>query len=625
MTALDHGFSRGGDSIARRGFRLIMRSVRAHPGMHLMAFVGALGFVFATVASAWLLGWITDNVIVAEQSQRTGPVIAAVAVIAVSVCSGVSVLVRRLFLAMAELRTQRDWRRALLHNYLDLPMSFHRERAPGELLAHADSDVNNATMVLKPLAFAVSVVVLVAVTMVVLFIAHPLLALVAALVFPALAVISRVYTRRVEAPSAEVQRRVGEVSTVAYESFDGAVVVKTLGREQHEVQRMLAASERLRTERIRVGRMRGTFEPIINALPTVGAVTLLLVGAWLVDRGQATPGDLVLATTLFSLLAMPLIIVGFFLEELPRSVVSLERVDRVLDQPLPARAVTRNRNLPSGPLALEIADLAVRRGARFVLNGLTLTVRPGETLALVGATGSGKSTLLETIAGLNVPARGSIRLSGVELGHISPDDLHEAVALVFQEAFLFADSVTENVQLNGTGTRADVTSLSESNQMGTPNSLHGLGTRADVTAALRVAAADDFVNSLPTGAETVVGERGVTLSGGQRQRVALARALARAPRLLMLDDATSAVDAVVESEILANLRRGLNTTLVVVAHRLSTIELADRVAYLAGGRIVAVGSHAELLARNEYRSLVSAYEQSEQTEQAGQLEQHETS
>ena len=577
------------DGIARRGYRLIMRSVRAHPIPHAVALIGALGFVAATVGTAWLLGWITDHVIIADEAERTRPAVAAMLVIGVSVASGVSVLMRRWFLAMAELRTQRDWRRALLHRYIDLPMDFHRERDPGELLAHADSDVNTATMVLKPLAFAVSVVVLVAVTMVALFAAHPLLALIAAVVFPALAVISRVYTRMVETPSAEVQRRVGEVSEVAHESFDGAVVVKTLGREPIEVERMRAASARLRDERIRVGRMRASFEPAIDALPTVGAIVLLLVGAWLVGRGSATPGDLVLAATLFSLLALPLFIVGFFLEEMPRSVVSLERVDRVLDRPLEPSAEPEGNGpvLPPGPLGLQVDDLAVRYGSRPVLDGLSLAVNPGETVALVGATGSGKSTLIETVAGLNSVAGGSIHLSGAALQDVPSEELHSAVALVFQDAFLFADSVTENVGL----------------QRGR--------SPADVSAALDSAAAGAFVDALPDGGATVVGERGVTLSGGQRQRVALARALVRSPRLLMLDDATSAVDPVVEGEILANLRRDLDTTMLVVAHRISTIELADRVAYLAGGRIVATGTHEELLDIDDYRSLVSAYEQAE--------------
>jgi len=321
----------------------------------------------------------------------------------------------------------------------------------------------------------------------------------------------------------------------------------------------------------------------------VGAIVLLLVGAGLVGRGSATPGDLVLAATLFSLLALPLFIVGFFLEEMPRSVVSLERVDRVLDRPLEPSAEPEGNGpvLPPGPLGLQVDDLAVRYGSRPVLDGLSLAVNPGETVALVGATGSGKSTLIETVAGLNSVAGGSIHLSGAALQDVPSEELHSAVALVFQDAFLFADSVTENVGL----------------QWGR--------SPADVSAALDSAAAGAFVDALPDGGATVVGERGVTLSGGQRQRVALARALVRSPRLLMLDDATSAVDPVVEGEILANLRRDLDTTMLVVAHRISTIELADRVAYLAGGRIVATGTHEELLDIDDYRSLVSAYEQAE--------------
>ena len=611
--------------MTRRGFRLIMRSVRAHTWPHSTAILGASGYVAATVAGAWMLGWVTDRVIVASFEDRPEArtlALAAAGIIGFSAATGASVVVRRWFLSMAELRTQRDWRRQLLHHYLDAPMNFHRTRPAGELLAHADADVLTATMVLKPLAFSLSVVLLAAVALVMLVFVHPLLALIAAVLFPALAVISRVYTRRVEAPSAVVQRRVGEVSAVAHESFDGALVVKTLGRERAEIERLRAASERLRVERVRVGRMRGTFEPLIDALPTVGTILLVLVGAWLVDRGSATPGDLVLAATLFALLSMPLRVVGFFLEEMPRSVVSLERIDRVMADPVPPSSSFSAPPSPDpafsgpGPLALEIENLVVSHHGHRVLDGVTLTVAPGETVALVGATGAGKSTLLEAVAGLVEPDGGSIRLGGVPHSEIDPDERHRAVALVFQETFLFAGSVAENVTGPASadpapdGQTAAGPAPDGSNLDGpAPDGQTPAGPAPEaVTTALRIAHADGFVGDLAGGAASVVGERGVTLSGGQRQRIALARALARSPRLLMLDDATSAVDPRVEGEIIADLRAGFASTLLVVAHRVSAIAGADRVIYLDGGRVAASGTHAELLSIPDYRSLVTAYE-----------------
>lgn len=615
--------------MTRRGFRLIMRSVRAHTWPHMAAMAGATGYVAATVAGAWMLGWVTDRVIVTSFPDRPDArtlVAAGAGIIGFSAATGASVVVRRWFLSMAELRTQRDWRRGLLHHYLDAPMSFHRSRPAGELLAHADADVLTATMVLKPLAFSLSVVLLAAVALVVLVFVHPLLALIAAVLFPALAVISRVYTRRVEAPSAVVQRRVGEVSAVAHESFDGALVVKTLGRERAEIERLRAASERLRVERVRVGRMRGTFEPLIDALPTVGTIMLVLVGAWLVDRGSATPGDLVLAATLFALLALPLRVVGFFLEEMPRSVVSLERIDRVMAAPAPsappppasppsAPSTLASPASPTpafaspGPLAVEIENLVVSHDGHRVLDGVTLSVAPGETVALVGATGAGKSTLLEVVAGLVEPDGGSIRLDGVPHAEIDPDERHRAVALVFQETFLFAGSVVENVAGPAPDGSAPDGPAPAGSAPDDPTTDGPDGSAPEsVATALEIAHADGFVGDLAGGTAAAVGERGVTLSGGQRQRIALARALARSPRLLMLDDATSAVDPRVEAEIIADLRAGFASTLLVVAHRASTIAGADRVIYLDGGRVAASGTHAELLARPDYRSLVTAYE-----------------
>jgi len=494
---------------------------------------------------------------------------------------GASIVTRRLFLSMAEYRTQRDWRRALLRHYLDVPLRFHRSTPTGQLLAHADIDLMQATMVLKPLAFSVSVVLLVIVAMISLVSIHWILALIAVVLFPTLVILSQIYTAAVEAPAALAQQRVGEVSAVAHESFDGALVVKTLGRQADEVERMRGASDRLRQTRIHVGRLRANFEPAIDALPNFGIVTLILTGTWLISRGDVTPGDIVLAATLFGLLTTPLRVFGFFLEEMPRSVVSLERVDGVMAYPTERR--DGYDSLPDGPLDVVVDGLTVRYGDHNVLDDVSFEIAAGETVAVVGATGSGKSTLMESIVGLLDRERGSVALGGVDVEAASPEDLAARAAIVFQEAFLFAEPVSENVSMG----RADA---------------------AAVDAALSVARAEEFVAALPAGSATVVGERGQTLSGGQRQRVALARALARRPRLLLLDDATSAVDPVVEAEILANLRRELETTLLIVAHRLSTIRLADRIVYLDEGRVVAVDTHDRLLQREDYRSLVTAYE-----------------
>ena len=313
-------------------------------------------------------------------------------------------------------------------------------------------------------------------------------------------------------------------------------------------------------------------------------VLLLLIGSWLVSRGDATPGDLVLAAVVFGLLATPLRVFGFFLEEMPRSVVALDRVDKVMAQPVEQRAGTAT--VPAGPVDVAVHGLVVGYGEHHVLRGVDLEVAAGTTAAVVGATGSGKSTLLEAVAGVLDRIEGTVAIGGVDIDDVAADDWTTAVAIAFQESFLFTDTIVENVALGAVGLE-------------------------EVHRTLAIARADGFVADLADAEVTVVGERGTTLSGGQRQRVALARALARRPQVLLLDDATSAVDPLVEAEILDALRAELDMTVLVVAHRISTILLADTVVYLDDGRVVATGTHEELLQRDDYQALVTAYEQGE--------------
>ena len=550
--------------------------------------VGALGFVAASIGGAWVLRAATDDLVIPAFDDgtvdRSDVWVVMGLIVVVSVGRGIGVMMRRWYLSLAENSTQRDWRRALVNHYLDVPLRFHRERPTGELLAHADIDLTTATMVLKPLAFSVSVLALVIVAVVTLFIIHPLVALLGIVLFPLLVVMSQIYTSRVEAPSARAQQAVGEVASVAHESFEGALVVKTLGREAAEVERLRRASATLRKERLVVGRIRAVFEPSIDALPNIGVVLLLLIGSWLVSRGDATPGDLVLAAVVFGLLATPLRVFGFFLEEMPRSVVALDRVDKVMAQPVEQRAGTAT--VPAGPVDVAVHGLVVGYGEHHVLRGVDLEVAAGTTAAVVGATGSGKSTLLEAVAGVLDRIEGTVAIGGVDIADVAADDWTTAVAIAFQESFLFTDTIVENVALGAVGLE-------------------------EVHRTLAIARADGFVADLADAEVTVVGERGTTLSGGQRQRVALARALARRPQVLLLDDATSAVDPLVEAEILDALRAELDMTVLVVAHRISTILLADTVVYLDDGQVVATGTHEELLQRDDYQALVTAYEQGE--------------
>lgn len=436
--------------VTRRGLRLIRRYVRGQPVPFTFAVVGATLFALAAVGTTVVLGRITDDVLIPafrEGVTRDQVLGAVAALLAVTVLRASSIVLRRYSGAMTGRRTQAGLRRQIADRYLDVPLEYHHRTPTGRLLAHADSDVEAATEMIYPLPFSVGVIALIFFSVVSLLLIDPWLTLVAMVLFPALAVLNRVYTSRVEEPAGRAQEQVGRVATVAHESIDGALVVKVLGRQADELERLHVEADALRRARIDVGRLRATFEPTLDALPNIGIVALLAMGAWEIDAGALSPGELVQAMALFGLLAFPMRVVGFFLEELPRSVVSIERIDGVLAEPTAPEGGSA-RLATEGPVALAVDDLSFAYDPDTpVLDHLSFTVEPGETVAVVGSTGSGKSTLFQLLAGLLRPASGQVRLDGVPLDDLDTDVRRDAVALVFQESFLFADTVRDNLTL----------------------------------------------------------------------------------------------------------------------------------------------------------------------------------
>ncbi len=571
-----------------RGLRIIGSYIAAHPLPFGIAVTGSTVYAGMTVASTVVLGRITDQVLYPAFQEGhvalSTVLLGVVAIMAVGVVRAGGIITRRYFAGMTGFRMRRTLTNRVVDRYQKLPLAYHRAQPTGELMAHTEADVMAAIEVIHPLPWSTAVVLLVVFATIALILTDPFLALIGITVLPGLAVINRYYTRKVEDPATRAQEKIGEVSAVAHESIDGALMVKTLGREQAEVARLEAKAHQLRDDRVHMGRLRAAFEPAFEAIPAIGIIVLIAVGSWRVSTQAISLGTLVQFIALFELLAFPLRLIGFVLSDIPRAVVGRERLEEVFSEPIMLPPATEALGLPKGPLGVTVRSVSFSYEGYRILDDVSMEVEPNESVALVGPTGSGKSTLAHLLVRLADPDSGSIRLGGVDLRHLDAGELRRAAAMVFQESFLFATTVRDNIALNA--------AVSDE----------------EIHRAARLAQANTFIERLPGGYEAVLGERGVTLSGGQRQRLALARALVRQPRVLILDDATSAVDPTVEAAILSGLRRELDTTLIVVAYRVSTIALADRVLFLDQGRIAAEGTHRQLLSHPAYLAMVRAYE-----------------
>jgi ATP-binding cassette subfamily B protein len=488
-------------------------------------------------------------------------------------------------------RAETDLRDRMFSHLQGLHAAYHDHAQTGQLMSRANTDLTQvqAFLVMIPLTLSNAAAVLAVV--VVLLAIDPVLTVLAVGALPAMNVVARRFGLRLHPEVAAIQAESAELASVVEESVSGVRVVKGFGAEDVQRRRFAAEVDDVYEASMRATMVRARYWPYLDLLPTVGLVTTLAYGGHAVLDGRLTIGTLVAFNVYVLMLIWPLRMLGMILAQAQRATAAAQRVHEVLavdpeivDPPSP-------RRLPAegGRVTFEGVRFAYPAGSptagTAVLDGLDLVVEPGETVAIVGATGSGKSTVARLLTRFYDVDGGRVAIDGVDVRDLRLHDLRRAVGVVPEETFLFADTIAANIAF------------------AEPDA-----PQQRVERAARLAGAHDFVAELPDGYGTVVGERGFSLSGGQRQRIAIARAILADPRVLVLDDATSAVDPSKEHEIrdaLAEVVRGRST--IVIAHRPATIALADRVILLDGGRAAATGTHDELLATSErYRQVLAS-------------------
>ncbi len=510
--------------------------------------------------------------------------------------SGVFTGVRR-YLAFREARwTETKLRERLFGHIMRLHVGYHDRAQTGQLMSRASSDLQQIQMFVVMIPITASNLVLIAVVTVVLFTTNPLLAVVALAPLPFVNWAGRRFSHAIHPALQAVQAEQAQLATVVEETVAGIRVIKGFGAEQVQADKLAVEADDIRRESIKAARIRATFLPAIELLPQVGLIAVLGVGGMQVINGSLTLGELVQFSFYVALLVAPLRMIGMTIAWGQRAAAALERVEDVLDiepevaDPPHPKQLTRpglgGEQDGVGAVRFEAVDFAYDDGTA-VLNGFDLDLAAGGSIALVGATGSGKSTVARLLIRFYDVDAGQITIDGVDIADLALSDLRRAVGVVFEDTLLFHDSVAANIAFAYPDARPDV-----------------------IERAARLAGAHEFIVELPEGYDTLLGERGFSLSGGQRQRIAIARAILADPRILILDDATSAVDPSKEHEIrsaMATVMAGRTT--MVIAHRPGTIALAEQVAVIDQGRVVALGTHDELLVDSaRYRAVLAAME-----------------
>ena len=482
---------------------------------------------------------------------------------------------RRLVAGKVSLAVEFDLRQQFYAHLQRLDLGFFDSQQTGQLMSRATVDLQSIRFFLGyGLVFITQSLLTIVLATIVMIVVNPLLALLALAPAPFVILTATRYSLTSRPAQQEVQQRVGELTAEAEENVSGIRIVKAFAREEHQLHRFQRAVSRVFDQSVYATRLQAFFSPLIGLLPQVGVALVLLVGGRQVIDGSLSLGAFVAFYTYVQMLAGPMRALGMAMGMAQRAVASGNRMFEILDRKPAIESPPDAPALPAGGGAVELRGVTLRYdGSSPALTDIDLAVEAGKTVALVGPSGAGKTSLVGLVARLYDPSEGAVLVDGADVREVDLGSLRSQIAFVADDSFLFTDTVAANIAY--------------ANQE---------ATIEQIEAAARRAQADAFIRELPDGYDTRVGERGLTLSGGQRQRVAIARALLADPRILILDDATSSVDATTEAAIKAGLREAMaGRTTFIIAHRLSTISLADEVVVLDAGTIVDRGSHEELL------------------------------
>lgn len=532
----------------------------------------AIGSQVSGLAIPALTGMVIDQALPGKNGQRLAVLVGLIAL--AGLVKALMLVGRRLIAGRQALGVEYDMRNALYSHLLRLSWRFYDRHQTGQLMSRATVDLQAVRFFLGYglIFFGQHILTIVAVTAIV-FLYDWQLALVALAITPLLAAIAFVYSRASHPILKDVQQRMGDMTTTAEENIVGVNVVKAFAQEPREREKFSRRSEAVFAQSIRATRLRAFYAPLMSFLPLLTQAAVLLVGGRKVVSGELQLGDFIAFNVYVLMLVQPLRMLGYWISEFQRAIASGERIFEVLDEPEEIVERPDALPLPAGDGRLRFEHVSFGYDPeRPVLHDVDLDLDAGSTVALIGHTGSGKSTLTSLVPRFYDATEGRVLLDDVDVRDLRLRDLRGAIGVVSQDPFLFSTTVRENIAFGAAGASDE-----------------------DVVRAARMSQADEFISELPDGYDTVIGERGITLSGGQRQRLAIARAILVDPRVLILDDATASVDASTEAKIRLGLREAMRgRTTLIIAHRLSTLALADELVVLEHGRVVARGTEEEL-------------------------------